>query len=92
MSEAPERIWAEPGMPRYTDEPNELYTVEYVRADRIEELEAELAECEARLVKAVEQEMVRVCNAYAKDGNMIAATAIHDAWLCVQDTLAELKG
>ena len=46
---------------------------------------------EAKLAKAVEQEMVRVCNAYAKDGNMIAATAIHDAWLCVQDTIAELN-
>ena len=41
MSKAPERIWAEPGMPGYLDEPNGLYTVEYVRADRIEELEAE---------------------------------------------------
>jgi uncharacterized coiled-coil protein SlyX len=50
-----------------------------------------IAELEAKLAKAVEQEMVRVCNAYAKDGNMIAATAIHDAWLCVQDTLAELN-
>lgn len=43
MSKAPERIWAEPGMPGYLDEPNRLYTVEYVRADRIEELEARLA-------------------------------------------------
>jgi len=43
MSDAPERIWAEPGMPGYLDEPDGLYTVEYVRADRIEELEAKLA-------------------------------------------------
>ena len=46
MSKAPERIWAEPGMPGYLDEPNELYTVEYVRADLIGELEAKLTRCE----------------------------------------------
>ena len=39
MSNAPKRIWAEPGMPGYLDEPNGLYTVEYVRADRVKELE-----------------------------------------------------
>lgn len=42
VGEALERIWAEPGMPGYTDEPNELYTVEYVRADIIKELEDKL--------------------------------------------------
>jgi len=46
MSNAPERIWAEPNMPGYLDEPNGLYTVEYVRADRVKELEAVLREVE----------------------------------------------
>jgi hypothetical protein len=32
-TEAPERIWAEPGMPGYMCEPSEIYTTEYVRAD-----------------------------------------------------------
>lgn len=34
---APERIWAEPGMPGYTDYPNEVYTTPYVRADLLDE-------------------------------------------------------
>lgn len=33
MTDAPERIWAEPGMPGYTCEQNDCYAVEYVRAD-----------------------------------------------------------
>ncbi len=36
MTEAPERIWASPGMPGYTDEPAVgVYDVEYVRADML---------------------------------------------------------
>ena len=38
----------------------------------------------------VKQEMARVCNEYAKRGNMIAATAVDDAWLCVQSHLARV--
>ena len=38
MSKAPERIWAEPGMPGYLDKPHDLYTVEYVRADCVDAL------------------------------------------------------
>ena len=49
MSEAPERIWAEPGLPGYLDEPNALYTVEYVRADHIKKLETKLKELEEQL-------------------------------------------
>ena len=41
MIDAPERIWAEPGMPGYLDEPHEIYTVEYVRADLMAALQAE---------------------------------------------------
>lgn len=33
MTDAPKQIWAEPGMPGYFYEPNELYTVEYTRTD-----------------------------------------------------------
>ena len=33
MTEAPERIWVEPGMPGWLDEPNDFYTNEYIRAD-----------------------------------------------------------
>jgi hypothetical protein len=48
MSEAPERIWAYHirdgyGLWRPLDEKHD--TIEYVRADRIEELEAKLVEC-----------------------------------------------
>ena len=42
------------------------------------------------LEKSVEQEMARVCNEYAKSGNMIAATAVHDAYLCVQSHLSRV--
>ena len=44
MSEAPERIWVEPKMAGYLDKPDELYIVEYVRADRIKELESVVKE------------------------------------------------
>ena len=46
MSEAPERIWVKTrGVPKYYEFPCEdlPLLVEYVRADRIEELEAKLA-------------------------------------------------
>lgn len=33
MTDAPERIWVEPGMPGWLDEPNDLWTNEYIRAD-----------------------------------------------------------
>jgi hypothetical protein len=33
MTQAPKRIWAEPSLPGYTCERNEVYTVEYIRAD-----------------------------------------------------------
>jgi hypothetical protein len=45
----------------------------------------------AALREAIEQEIIRFCNAYAKNGNMIAATAIHDAWLCAQRILPAIK-
>ena len=53
---APERIWAEPGMPGYTDDPNEVYTVEYVRADLLDEAVKALEECEAEIDAYVWQE------------------------------------
>ena len=37
MNNAPERIWAEPGMPGYLDEASEVYTVEYIRRDIVED-------------------------------------------------------
>ena len=55
MSKAPERIWAEPGMPGYLDEPNVFYTVEYVRADRIDELEAKLKEASLQSISDLGQ-------------------------------------
>lgn len=33
MSDAPERIWTEPGMPGYTSQPCDAYSVKYIRAD-----------------------------------------------------------
>ena len=39
MSEAPERIWASPGMPGYTNEPAVgVYDVQYIRADHVDAL------------------------------------------------------
>lgn len=38
MNDAPERIWAEPGMPGYLDKPHILYTVEYIRKDHVDAL------------------------------------------------------
>lgn len=39
MTEAPERIWASPGMPGYTDEPAVgVYDVQYIRADHVDAL------------------------------------------------------
>ena len=55
MSKVPERIWAEPGMPGYLDEPNVFYTVEYVRADRIDELEAKLKEASLQSISDLGQ-------------------------------------
>ena len=56
MSDAPERIWwnVTPLPYSYTSTVQFAGGVEYVRADRIEDLKAKLAECEARLGKAVD--------------------------------------
>lgn len=35
----------------------------------------------------VEQSMSESCNFYAKEGNMMGATAIHDAFLCLKEKL-----
>jgi hypothetical protein len=43
MTDAPKRIWAEPGLPGYTCEPNEDYTVEYHRADQSAESKLAMA-------------------------------------------------
>jgi hypothetical protein len=47
--QAPERIWAEPGMPGYLDEVSPTYTVGYIRAD----LHAELMRAADDLAEAV---------------------------------------
>lgn len=41
------------------------------------------------VLKVVEESMVKTCNFYAKEGNMMAATAIHDAYLCVEEALTK---
>lgn len=33
--------------------------------------------------KLIEKSMVKTCNSYAVKNNMLAATAIHDAYLCL---------
>jgi hypothetical protein len=48
MSEAPKRIWAEPGLPGYLDEPHEIFTVEYTRTDLVR------AQIEAAVKRALE--------------------------------------
>lgn len=54
---APERIWAEPGMPGYLDEASATYTVEYIRSD----LHAELMLAADDLADAVDQERNMTC-------------------------------
>ena len=58
MSEAPERIWVKTrGVPKYYEFPCEdlPLLVEYVRADRIEELEAKLAKAVEALVRIADK-------------------------------------
>ena len=40
------------------------------------------------VLKVVEESMVKTCNSYAKE-NMGKATAIHDAYLCVEAALTQ---
>lgn len=40
------------------------------------------------VLKVVEESMVKTCNSYAKE-NMGKATAIHDAYLCVEEALTK---
>lgn len=51
---APERIWARPDYNECWPKRLEEEDVEYVRADLHDDTKAQLAECEARLRKAVE--------------------------------------
>lgn len=39
------------------------------------------------VLSLVEQSMAESCNFYAKEGNMMGATAIHDAYLCLKEKL-----
>ena len=84
MSEAPERIWVKTrGVPKYYEFPCEdlPLLVEYVRADRIEELEAKLA----KAVKALD-EAVYLLDPDEED--MMIKAGVYR----VVTTLAELKG
>jgi hypothetical protein len=42
-----------------------------------------------QVMKVVEQSMVKTCNFYAKENNMMGATAIHDAYLGVEKALKQ---
>ena len=97
MSEAPERIWAYAGTFRMwrdhkTDRPHTQ--TEYVRADRIEGLQARVAELEANLAKAVEvmREAIRLSEQphYGDRGD--ALDHCFDAIDVLRTTLAELTG
>ena len=58
MSEAPERIWAKPGMPGYiTDGPCDLYDVEYVRADMLHEIFLRYSKAETRRIEELEERL-----------------------------------
>jgi hypothetical protein len=39
------------------------------------------------VLKVIEKSMVESINFYAKEGNMMGATAIHDAYLCLKEKL-----
>jgi hypothetical protein len=43
-------------------------------------------------LKVIETSMLKTTNFYAKEGNMIAATAIHDAFLGVKKALKQEFG
>lgn len=62
----------------FGDDTND-YTTASEAADRIDALERALRDRDV----AVQEELYRICNAYAKDGNMAGATAIHDAAKCL---------
>jgi len=76
INKAPERIWAEPGMPGYTDGPCATYTVEYTRSD-----------LHAELVKAADELAEAVADMTFSD-NAIAALAALTAY---QSTKEKLK-
>lgn len=116
MNEAPERIWAvtEPN-DISADILGDVYAqqlpdgmngtpVKYVRADRIEELEAKLAnkcvradrieELEAQLAKAVEalEGIIRLDEDYSPFGGEFLQDRVERTWTNARTTLAELKG
>ena len=65
--------------------PNERAAIALTMVHMIKAMEAQAARIE-RLEAAgaqVQSELCRVANAYAAEGNMAAATAIHDAARCV---------
>jgi len=58
MSEAPERIWAKPGMPGYiTDGPCDVYDIEYVRADMLHEIFLRYSKAETRRIEELEEHL-----------------------------------
>lgn len=70
--QAPERIWAEPGMSGYLDEVSPTYTVGYIRAD----LHAEVMRAADELAEAVDQERNMVCQDFGmqlKASEVVAA-------------------
>lgn len=81
MSETPERIWVFPcaGCTMFAAETEQVNTdtVEYVRADRIEELEAKLAKATGAL------EVIVTDDTWGLE---------HDTYRKCRTTLAELKG
>jgi len=86
MSEAPERIWV-------SDTPWD--TVEYVRADLHEELEAKLAivdDIMVRRIEFAEQSKRAAGSTSSKQREHIRMHALSDALGEIRTTLAELKG
>ena len=63
------------------------------RLDRIEELEAKLAECEARLGKAVEtlDRLVALNDDYSPFGGELLQDRVERTWQKARTTLAEIK-
>lgn len=78
MTNAPERIWAEPGLPGYLDEASNVYTVQYIRAD----IHDALVKAADELADAVDQERNMVCQDF---GMQLKASEV------VKDALATYK-
>lgn len=95
MSEAPERIWMDPDIKFPECEKQYGCDIEYVRADRIEELEAKLAKVDEIMVRRIKyayRSKKSAGSTSSKQREHIRMHALSDALGEIRTTLAEQKG